>query len=139
MATVLGSLLMGNVLPKSAAEKTFHPWWDVLEDYLVYGLVLVGLLLVPQAIVSGSPLNCNYCQQDYCSQYCNHATNATLKHCGNGTQYVNRNGSGYSKDPGFSAWWVKNYCTYNAEDEKVKSINNMLDRYIMQTFRESLL
>ena len=35
MATVLGSLLMGNVLPKSAAEKTFHPWWDVLEDYLV--------------------------------------------------------------------------------------------------------
>ena len=26
--------------------------------YLVYGLVLVGLLLVPQAIVSGTPLTC---------------------------------------------------------------------------------
>ena len=89
----------------------------------MYGLVLVGLLLVPQAIVSGTPLTCNYCQQDHCSQYCNHATNATLKHCGNSTQYVNRNGSGYSKDPKFLWSWVKNYCTYNAEDEKVKSLH----------------
>ena len=84
----------------------------------MYGLVLVGLLLVPQAIVSGTPLNCNYCQKDHCRQYNGTGTYAN----GTDVDYVNRNGSGYSDDPGFSAWWVKNYCTYNAEDEKVKSI-----------------
>ena len=84
----------------------------------MYGLVLVGLLLVPQAIVSGTPLNCNYCQKDNCRQYNGTGTYAN----GTDVDYVNRNGSGYSDDPGFSAWWVKNYCTYNAEDEKVKSI-----------------
>ena len=85
----------------------------------MYGLVLVGLLLVPQAIVSGTPLNCNYCQKDHCRKYNGTGTYAN----GTDVDYVNRNGSGYSDDPGFSAWWVKNYCTYNAEDEKVKSLH----------------
>ena len=68
MAAV-GAALMGKVLGHSEAEKAFRPWWDSLEDYLIYGLVMIGVVMVPTAIISGTPLDCNYClircYQDY--------------------------------------------------------------------------
>ena len=27
---------------QSDAEKTFRPWWDNLEDVLLYGLIILG-------------------------------------------------------------------------------------------------
>ena len=91
MAAV-GAALMGKVLGHSEAEKAFRPWWDSLEDYLIYGLVMIGVVMVPTAIISGTPLDCNYCLEDYCPH---NITN------------INKD------NPGFSAWWVKKFCTYN--------------------------
>ena len=57
----IGTALMGKVLGHSAAKKAFRPWWDSLEDYLIYGLVMLGIILVPTAIIKGTPLNCKFC------------------------------------------------------------------------------
>ena len=42
----LGASLVNEVLGHSTAEKTFRPWWDILEDYLLYGLITLGKLLI---------------------------------------------------------------------------------------------
>ena len=113
MASLLGNI-MGNVVTKSAAEKAFHPWWDVLEDYCVYSLVLVGLMLVPQAIISGTPLFCTFCLENYCEK----DSDRTIERKFDSNEtYENKfdNGTYITKDPGFAAWWVKNYCTYSGE------------------------
>ena len=83
---------MGKVLGHSEAEKAFRPWWDSLEDYLIYGLVMIGVVLVPTAIITGTPLDCNYCQNDFC-----------------GANITNQG----KENPNFNAWWVKKFCTYN--------------------------
>ena len=41
----IGNALVGKILGHSAAEKAFRPWWDNLEDFLVYGLVMLGMYL----------------------------------------------------------------------------------------------
>ena len=38
----LGNALVSKILGHSAAEKAFRPWWDNMEDFLVYGLVMLG-------------------------------------------------------------------------------------------------
>ena len=50
----IGAAIMSNVLGHSDAQKAFRPWWDSLEDYLIYGLVTIGVILVPTAIITGS-------------------------------------------------------------------------------------
>jgi len=94
----IGTALMGRVLGHSAAEKAFRPWWDSLEDFLIYGLVMLGIILVPTAIITGTPLDCNFCQADHCSSP--------------GKEFVNE-----KEDPKFNAWWVKKYCTMNGSVE----------------------
>ena len=47
----IGTALMRKVLGHSAVEKAFRPWWDTLEDYLIYSLVMLGLILVPTTII----------------------------------------------------------------------------------------
>ena len=91
MAAV-GTALLSKVLGHSQAEKAFRPWWDSLEDYLIYALVMTGVVLVPTAIVTGTPLDCNFCQANFC-----------------GANITN----GDRDDPQFNVWWVKKYCTYN--------------------------
>jgi len=98
----LGNALVGRILGHSAAEKAFRPWWDTLEDYLVYGLVMLGLLTVPTSIItSGTPLDCNFCQGDICL----------------GAEFNKTPPEGKEDDPGFNAWWVKKYCTQTAVDK----------------------
>ena len=58
----IGAALMGRVLGHREAEKAFRPWWDSLEDYLIYSLVMLAVVLVPTAIIIGTPLDCNFCQ-----------------------------------------------------------------------------
>ena len=40
--TTLEQDLKKQILGRSKAEKTFRPWWDTLEDYLLNSLVLLG-------------------------------------------------------------------------------------------------
>ena len=93
MATI-GSLLMNNVLGHSEAEKAFRPWWDTLEDILIYSLVVLGVITVPTAIITGTPLDCSPCHG---------------AHCMAGGEIF------YNNDtlPGFNLWWVKKFCTMN--------------------------
>ena len=86
---------MGRVLGHSEAEKAFRPWWDALNDCLIYGLVMLGVVLVPTAIITGTPLDCTYCVKDYCG--------------GNTTMDLTNEGK---ESPGFNNWWVKKFCTY---------------------------
>ena len=41
----LGNALVSKLLGHTAAEKAFRPWWDNFQDYLVYGLVMLGKLV----------------------------------------------------------------------------------------------
>ena len=42
-------------------ELHYRPWWQELEDYLLYGLVMLGIITYPTSVVGGNPLNCNFC------------------------------------------------------------------------------
>ena len=96
----LGNALVNKILGHSAAEKAFRPWWDNLEDFLIYGLVMLGLLTVPTSvIIGGTPLDCNFCQKDHCKG-----------------KFGWEPGSNATEDPKFNAWWVKKYCTQTAVD-----------------------
>ena len=54
--------LTSQVLSHSKAEQIVRPLWEKLEDFCVYGLLLVGVILIPHAIVLGTPIYCTYCQ-----------------------------------------------------------------------------
>ena len=49
MSTLVSSSLEQDlkkqILGRSEAEKTFRPWWDTVEDYLLNSLVLLGKLI----------------------------------------------------------------------------------------------
>ena len=39
---VVGTEIPNKFLGSTEAEKAFEPWWDTTEDFLVYGLILLG-------------------------------------------------------------------------------------------------
>ena len=59
MATV-GAALVGYVFGQSAAEKAFRPWWDKMQDNMIYGLILMSLL-DPFSLITVTPLECSQC------------------------------------------------------------------------------
>jgi hypothetical protein len=65
---------------------------------LLFNVLIVGLIVLPTAMINGTPLDCTLCLTDHCPDP-------------NGTIAANDN-----KDPGFNAWWVKKYCTFTAVD-----------------------
>lgn len=88
---LVGSALMSS-LSHTDQEKLFRPWWDNLEDFVVYGLITLGLIVLPTQVFSGTPLFCTVClEEDQCG--------------------ANRTSD---RDPGYQAWYVRNYCTQNA-------------------------
>ena len=89
----LGGALINKVLGHSEAEEAFRPWWDTLEDLLIYGLVMLGLLVVPTAMVMETPLECTFCKDDLCVD-------------------LNISGKGV-EDPEYFEDWVKEFCTFN--------------------------
>ena len=100
----LGAAVAG-FLGHSNAEKVFKPWWQNLEDFLAYSLVMLAAITIPTAIVHGSPLQCNYCFVNNCD----------------GREFVNlKEGdeikAGSSIDPGYNYFWVPHYCTEVALD-----------------------
>ena len=60
---MLGSALMGGLMSHSDAEKMFRPWWDAIEDFVIYGLIMLGLIVSPTTIFNGTPLYCTLCTQ----------------------------------------------------------------------------
>ena len=38
----IATALLPNVFAKSEAQKALTPWWDKLENYCVYGLIMLG-------------------------------------------------------------------------------------------------
>ena len=94
MAT-LGAQLMVKALSKTQAEKLFRPWWDSVEDHLIYALVILSLIVLPTAIVISTPLNCNFCQTINSTNLC-------------GDSYTNA-----LPDPKLSWKWLMKECTLN--------------------------
>ena len=88
----IDSELIGQVLGHSTAENVFRPWWDKVEDVLIYALLMLGLLVVPTAMVMGSPLQCTFCNDHLCQPF----------------KY-----SESFRDPGYCEDFVKEYCMVN--------------------------
>jgi len=88
----LGSAIITRVFGHSEAEKVFRPWWDNLEDFILYGLVMLGLVVAPTSMVTGSPLECTFCEGDLCKEM---------------------NNTGALPDPGYYSVWIKKICTFN--------------------------
>ena len=89
----LGGALINKVLGHSEAEEAFRPWWDTCEDFLIYGPVMLGLIVVPTAMVMDSPLECTFCKDNLCNDL-----NITNKG---------------EDDPEYFEDWVKEFCTFN--------------------------
>jgi len=94
---IIDSELIGRVVGHSTAEHVFRPWWDTMEDMFIYGLLSLGLVLVPTAMVTGSPLQCTFCKDELCHP-------------------VLRSGH-WSVDPGYCEEWVRQFCTFNGSVE----------------------
>ena len=91
MAT-LGTALMGQIYGHTPAEKMFRPLSDNVEDFMIYGLIMLGLIVMPTAIINSTPLYCTLCKNE--------------GHCGNRTIA--------DADPGYHINWVKTYCNQAA-------------------------
>ena len=48
---VVGGALLDKFIGTSEAEKAFQPWWDTVEDFLVYGLIMLGKMPIEIAKV----------------------------------------------------------------------------------------
>jgi len=66
MAALVGTKVASSLLGRSDAEKAFRPWWDNFEDQLIYGLICLGLIVFPTAMINGTPLLCTYCKEGLC-------------------------------------------------------------------------
>ena len=44
------------------AEAAFRPWWDNVEDNIVYTVLILALFLLPTSVLINTSLDCTYCQ-----------------------------------------------------------------------------
>ena len=86
-------------LTHSKAEKAFKPWWNTLENYILYSMVMIAILVKQTDIMKGTSMDCTFCQQDYCSD-------------DEGSTFHNTN----TTDPKFNWKWVRQQCTSPALD-----------------------
>ena len=58
---VVGGALLDKFIGTSEAEKAFQPWWDTVEDFLVYGLIMLGKIQIEITIKSKYlPMICSH-------------------------------------------------------------------------------
>ena len=38
----VGNALLDRFIGHTEAEQAFQPWWDITEDFLIYGLIMLG-------------------------------------------------------------------------------------------------
>merc|ERR1711971_814534 len=91
----LGAAVMGKVMGKTEAEEAFRPWWDSLSDYILYGLAMISVVLLPTAMFTAAPLWCNPCLDK--------------EHCGGNELGINQS---YIE----TGWRVNDYCLMNQVD-----------------------
>ena len=60
LAGDLSKMIMGH----SDAAKAFRPWWDSMEDGLMYSFVVMGLVTLPMTFLSNTPIECAF-HSDY--------------------------------------------------------------------------
>jgi len=108
----LGGALLSSVLQKSPAEKALSPWWDRVQDYVTYGMIMIskllfihiylefkriftcayfhlGLLALPSTLALGTSLDCTPCTDELCPDI----------------------EFGDSSNKSYSSFWLKKYCT----------------------------
>ena len=102
---VVGTALLGKVMSHTQAERAFQPWWDTTQEFIAYGLVILGLVTLPTAMFSATPLDCNICTEE--DKNCEF-----MKGLNNFNPITNKTSA-----PSYNAWWVKKYCTMTAVDE----------------------
>jgi len=85
----VASSVAKSVLGHSDAENAFRPWWDTVQDHLIYGLITTGVIAFPKAMLNTSPIWCTKCTKDICPDDMN----------------------GTSEDP-FDRWALRK-CTYD--------------------------
>ena len=110
MAALTG-VLLSSVLEKSPAEKALTPWWNRIQDYIVFGLIIVckfdvkihllmmpyyftwfsisASITLPKTLALGTSLDCVPCTTDLCTE-----ESPTVK---------------YS-----SSSWIRKYCTFES-------------------------
>ena len=84
-------------LTLSKSEKAFHPWWDTLENFILYGMITTAIMVLQTDVMKGTSMDCTFCQKDYCES--------------NGLTYNNS-----QADPGFDGKWVRQQCSSPALD-----------------------
>ncbi len=59
---------IGSLLGKSDAEKALQPWWETIADFSVYGLIGIGFIVLPTALVNNeeNPMKCTFCHKEQC-------------------------------------------------------------------------
>jgi len=59
---------LGALIGKNAAERALQPWWEGIQDLLIYGLIGFGIVAFPTAMVNKDEniLKCTPCGSDYC-------------------------------------------------------------------------
>ena len=40
--SVVGNALLNTFADRAEAEQAFEPWWDTTQEFLVYGLIMIG-------------------------------------------------------------------------------------------------
>jgi len=105
MSLISSSLLGG--LNLSTAEKAFRPWWDNVEDHLVYALVLISLLAAPTSFLLGSSLDCNYCQGTQCQDWCISNSFNVYEDCKNSDQD--------NSAAAYNLLWVRQFCSKSVD------------------------
>jgi len=106
----LGNALVTKILGHSKAEKAFTPWWDNCQDFMVYGMVMLGLIVAPTAIINSSPLECIKCSPDDTVN-----CQADKLHIEEGEEERSvwkQDEELFSKN----RWWVNKYCLMEAMD-----------------------
>jgi len=82
----LGSALLGG-MSLTSAEKAFRPWWDNIEDHIVYTIVILGIIVAPTSLVMSTTLDCSFCTKTHCDPNIN-----------------------TEEDPGLNIYFVRRYC-----------------------------
>ena len=129
---VVGDQLLTRVFGHSKAEQVFRTWWDTIEDYMVYSLVTIGIIVMPTAMVIKMPLHCNFvgnrdivyhenddADKDYTLGQ-NNDTDIDYKLDQNNNMNMHHNldlnndtDIDYTQDPRFHLWWVRKACLFN--------------------------
>ena len=80
-------------LTLSKAEKAFKPWWNTLENYILYSIITIAIMVLQTDMMKGTSMDCTFCLEDWCREY-------------NNTK----------EDPKFNWKWVRQQCTSPALD-----------------------